>query len=402
MMAVYDFAVGQTNPETFPVEAFKAAAIAAIEKEHTNYNSYPGGRGHEGLRRLMAARESKREGVVVDPDLLALTNGSMQAVTLVGQALMHGAITHEDIGDMDVPLSNPAVRPSVITEEFTYSGTISAYKGIGLEMIGIPMDEDGMRIDLLAAKLAELNDKNALPRFIYTLTTYQNPTGTCMPENRKAQMIALSTQYNLPVVEDNCYGDVHFEGDVIPSMFAMDESANQIYIGSLSKIFAPGVRLGYLYAREPMFSHIVSKRFDAGSNYFAASVLAEFYKNGIEEHAAATTPALKQKRDLLISALEASLADICVWSKPVGGLFLWLRLPEDIDMKKLVRVSQEKNVYFATGSEFHVRRENKPYIRLAFGHVPDQLITEGIPLLAQSIVEARTSNEGRNFDRLFD
>ncbi len=382
-MPVYDFAVGQTNPETFPVEAFKAAAMRAIDAEHEALNRYPGAKGHERLRKLMAEREAAREGVFVDPELIALTNGSMQAVTLAGQGLMQAR------GDM------------VITEEYTYSGTIAAYKGIGLKMVGMPMDEDGMRVDVLADRLEEMAGKGELPKFIYTLTTYQNPTGTCMPEARRRDLISLAARYELPVVEDNCYGDVHFEGEVIPSMFAMDEGDNHIYIGSLSKIFAPGVRLGYLYAREPYFTRIVGKRFDAGSNYFAAAVLAEFYKDGIGDHGKATIPALKQKRDLLIAGLEEQLDDICVWSRPVGGLFLWLRLPEDTDMEKLVKVANERNVFFATGADFHVDRSARPYIRLAFGHVQDELIVEGVPVLAQAIREARTSNEAKNFDSLF-
>lgn len=382
-MPVYDFAVGQTNPETFPTEAFKEAAIRAIDLELEAMNRYPGGKGHEGFRRLMAERESRREGVFVDSELLALTNGSMQAVTLAGQGLM------EARGDI------------VITEEFTYSGTISAYKGIGLEMVGIAMDENGMRMDSLAEKLELLESQGKKPKFIYTLTTYQNPTGTCMPESRKRELIALARKYDIPLVEDNCYGDVHFEGDIVPSMFAMDDWDKHVYIGSLSKIFAPGVRLGYLYAREPLFSRLVDKRFDAGSNYFAAAVLAEFYKDGIAGHQAVTTPALKQKRDLLIEGLEENLDDVCVWSHPVGGLFLWLRLPTDTDMDKLVTAAADKAVFFATGQAFHVEGTVQPYIRLAFGHVPDDLIVEGVPLLAQAIRESRTSNEPRDFDSLF-
>lgn len=382
-MNVYDFAVGQTNPETFPTAAFQQAAVTAIEKEHDALNRYHGLRGHAGLRELMANRESEREGVFVDPECIALMNGSMQAVTLVGQVL------REKQGD------------TVITEEFTYSGTISAYKGIGLEMVGIGMDEHGMRMDLLEQRLVALKAQDRSPKFIYTLTTYQNPTGTCMPEARKRQLIALAKQFEVPVVEDNCYGDVHFEGPVAPSMFAMDDSCEHIYIGSLSKIFAPGVRLGYLYAREPMFSKIIEQRHDAGSNYFAAAVLAEFYKNGIADHSASTIPSLVRKRDLLIAGLGKHLADICVWSKPVGGLFLWLRMPEDIDMQKLTSIANERNFYFAPGSDFHVDEAQVPYLRLAFGHVPDDIIPEGVEVLAGAITAARSSNEARLFDSLF-
>ncbi len=382
-MTVFDFAVGQTNPDTFPTQAFKQAALDAIDQEHDAFNQYPGPKGHEGLRRLMAQRESSREGVSVDPEDLALTNGSMQAVTLAGQAFM------ESPGDI------------VITEEYTYSGTINAYKGIGLTMQGVGMDEQGMRIDLLEQALATLAGEGRLPKFIYTLTTYQNPTGTCMPKARKLEMIALARDYNLPVVEDNCYGDVHFDGETVPSMFALDPDPRHIYIGSLSKIFAPGVRLGYLYAREPFYSRLVSGRHDAGSNYFAAAVLAQFYKNGIADHNENALPALKQKRDLLLAGFEQHLADTCVWSRPSGGLFAWLRLPADTDIKKLVSVSNEHQLYFAPGSDFHVSGSDRPYIRLAFGHVPDDVITAGVPLLAEMIQKSRTSNAGRDFDTLF-
>lgn len=383
-MEVYDFAIGQTNPETFPVDAFRDAAIAAIEEEHDAFNRYPGGKGHAGLRQLMAERESQREGVPVDPEMIALMNGSMQAVTLAGQALMQAP------GDI------------VITEEYTYSGTISAYKGIGLTMVGVAMDEQGMRMDALADTLQKLQRSDQKVRFIYTLTTYQNPTGTCMPLSRKKQLLEIADRYQLPIVEDNCYGDVHFDGAKVPSLYALDDSERQIYIGSLSKIFAPGVRLGYLLARKPHFNNIVSQRFDAGSNYFAAAVLAQFYKKGIWEHCDVANPVLRHKRNLVCELLNDTLADFCVWSVPVGGLFVWVRLPEDIDMDKLRQVAAANNFYFAAGKDFHVDRKQVPYLRLAFGHVPDDLIKKGIPVLARSIAAARTSNSARDFETLFD
>lgn len=383
-MAIYDFAVGQTNPETFPVEAFKQAAARAIENEHEMFNKYPGTLGHAGLRQLMAEREQTREGVPVSADQLVIANGSMQAVTLVGQALMQG---QDDI---------------VITEKFTYTGTISAYKGIGLEMVGVDMDEQGMRMDALADTLQRLADEGRKPRFIYTLTTYQNPTGTVMPLSRKHELLEIARQYDLPVVEDNCYGDVHFEGEKVPSLYALDDSPNQIYICSLSKILAPGVRLGYLLAREPMLGKIASRRFDAGSNYFASAVVAEFYKDGIWQHCDVANPVLKHKRDLVLAGLDAELADVCVWSRPPGGLFMWVRLPDDTNMARLIELANNRNFYFAPGAAFHVDRAEVPYIRLAFGHVPDDAIREGIPVLARSIREARTSNEPRGFSTLFD
>ena len=378
---MFDFAVGQTNPETFPVEAFKRAAIEAIDAEFAAMNQYPGGKGHFGLRKLMARRESEREGVDVDPEKIALMNGSMQAVTLAGQALM------DRPGDI------------VITEAFTYSGTIAAYRGIGLEMEGIPVDEEGMRVDVLAEKLDTMPIK---PKFIYTLTSYQNPTGTTMSLARRCALIELAEKHHLPIVEDNCYGDVHFEGEKQPSLYALKPDPRHIYIGSLSKIFAPGVRLGYLLADSPYFQKIVSRRFDAGSNYFAASVLAKFYERDLWGHCERANEALLIKRDLLLEALESSLSDICVWSHPVGGLFLWLRLPDDVDLEQLKRVTAESEFFYAEGKDFNVTGESVHYLRLAFGHVPDELITQGIPVLAESIKRCRLSNAARNFETLFE
>ena len=143
----------------------------------------------------MAKRESDREGVNVDPDHIALTNGSMQAVTLVAEALT-------DSGD------------TVITEEFTYPGTLSAYRSLKLDIHGVGMDENGMRMDLLKSKLEQLRKDERLPKFLYVLTNYQNPGGTVMPLFRREELILISQEFNVPVVEDNCYGDVHYEGEV--------------------------------------------------------------------------------------------------------------------------------------------------------------------------------------------
>jgi 2-aminoadipate transaminase len=377
----YDFAVGQTNPETFPVEAFKRAAMCAIEDEYASFNQYPGGKGHPQLRALMAQRESEREGVTVDPEMMALTNGSMQGVTLVGQALM------------DAP------GDQVITEAFTYSGTIAAYRGIGLDMVGIQVDESGMRMDHLEAHLRSMKKK---PKFIYALTAYQNPTGVNLSLERRYRLIELAAEYEIPVVEDNCYGDVHFDGDKPPALYALSDAAHHIYLCSLSKIFAPGVRLGYVLARRPYFEQIVGRRFDAGSNTFAAAVMAKFYEENLWMHCEEANLALKRKRDLLVSRLKDVLEDECVWSHPTGGLFLWLRLPEDTDLDRLRAEATDNGFNYAEGRDFHVTGERVPYIRLAFGHVPDDAIVEGIPVLAQCVQRARSSNSARAFTSLFD
>jgi len=218
---------------------------------------------------------------------------------------------------------------------------------------------------------------------------------------RRLQIIEMAKHYGVPIVEDNCYADVHYDGPLEPAFYALDDDPNQIYLCSLSKILAPGLRLGYIYARPPMLEKILGRRHDAGSNYLAAAIAAEFYQDGIQKHAKATNPVLKAKRDLTLQGLETELGDICVWSEPVGGLFIWVRLPDDVDTKALRPMALEQGVNFLPGQSFHYQRDHVPYLRLAFGHLTLNQISEGLPILARCIQSCRGSNEGRDFDTLF-
>ncbi|MBK80920.1 MAG: hypothetical protein CMQ43_08400 [Gammaproteobacteria bacterium] len=379
----FDFGSGRADPDTFPVAALQAAAERAIADNARALTDYPGALGHPGFRRAMARRESAREGVPVDPDHLVLTNGSMQGVTLTAQALQ------EAPGD------------TVILEEFSYPGTLSAYRNIGLSLEGIPLCDTGMRLDALADTLARLDREGRQAKFIYAISTYQNPTGFVMPRKERLALIELARRYGVPVVEDNCYADVHYEGPVEPAMYALDDGPDLIYLCSLSKILAPGFRLGYVLARPPMLERITARRNDAGSNTLAAAIAAEFYADGIEAHAATVNPALRIKRDHLLATLAEELDDVCVWSRPPGGLFVWVRLPGDTDRRKLWDLAQADGVHYLPGSAFHVAAADVPYLRLAFGHLDLDTIGEGVRRLAGCIRRSRTSNAPRQFDDLF-
>ena len=379
----YDFGSGRSDPSTFPVAGLQAAATKVIAEQAQELTEYPGNLGHPGMRQAMALRETEREGVRVDADHLMLTNGSMQGVTLSAETLQ------ENHGD------------TILVEEYSYPGTLSAYRNLKLNMVGIPLDEGGMRPDKVEEQLERLKKENRLPKFIYTISTYQNPTGFVMPVARRRQIIELGQRYNVPIIEDNCYADVHYDGPLEPAFYALDDDPNIIYLCSLSKILAPGLRLGYIYAKPPMLERLLARRSDAGSNTLAAAITAEFYKDGIAAHAKVANPVLKEKRDLTLKGLEEELGDICVWSVPVGGLFIWVRLPEDVDRQKLMAISREQGVAYLPGQSFHYQRQDVPYLRLAFGHLTLDQISAGLPILARCIKTCRGSNEGRTFDSLF-
>ena len=254
----------------------------------------------------MAQRESEREGVAVEAASLALTNGSMQAVTLIAEALTQPGDT-------------------VITEEVTYGGTIAAYRSLGIDMVGLPVDENGMRVELLEAKLDELGEGRR-PKFIYALTTYQNPTGANLSLARRRALIDIAAERDIPIVEDNCYGDVHYDGDKPPALYALSDYENIVYVCSLSKILAPGLRLGYFIAKPQLQDTILARRHDAGGNTLAAAVVAELYKEGVWPLTAELNEALKVKKNLVVEGLAAAGSDVCVSSNPSGGLFVWVRL----------------------------------------------------------------------------
>ena len=370
-MRVYDFGSGRTDPGSFPTEELAAAAREAVREIGPELCLYPGDMGHQGLREIMAARESEREGVDVSPDHISLMNGSMQAVTLVAEALMQG------VGDI------------VVTEELTYSGTIGAYQNLGVELVGVPLDEHGMRTDALADTLEDLHRKGTPPRFIYTLATYQNPTGSMMPRARRLELLEVARRYDAVVVDDNCYGDVHFEGAKEPSLYALDDSPNIIYICSLSKILGPGVRVGYVVARPPMLGRLLDRRFDGGNSLLASSICAHYFRDRLWDHIERNNAILKEKRDAVFTGLEQSVGDICTWSRPVGGLFIWVEFPDDVDRNKLMALCAERNIMVARGQGFHIHREDVPAIRLAFGYAALEDIQEGVPLLGECIQMAR-------------
>ena len=219
---------------------------------------------------------------------------------------------------------------------------------------------------------------------------------------RRHRLIDIAASHNIPIVEDNCYGDVHYDGEKPRSLYALSDYENIIYMCSLSKILAPGMRLGYIYAKPRLLETILARRHDGGGNYLAAAVVAELYKDGLWALTEELNDSLKVKKNLVVDGIREAADGICVSSNPSGGLFVWVRFPDDVDQEKLLRLTSERGFFYASGANFHIRSEQIPYLRLAFGHVPDDDIRDGIPVLIQCLREARTSNEKPSFSTLYD
>ena len=363
--------VGMTVPEAFPAAEMAEAAGRAILDIGKDFAFYPGDLGHPGLREVLARREADREGVDFDPDEIALTNGSMQAVTLVGRVLM------KEPGDV------------VITEETTYSGTLGAHRGLGYRLVGVPVDEQGMDIAALRRTLESLAAAGEKPRFIYTLPTYHNPTGAVMPRERRLAMIEAARAFDVLLVEDNCYADVHYDDAPRPpqSLYTLANGEGVVYIGSLSKILGAGVRIGYLLARQPLQQRFLDQRFDAGQSTLSSSIVAELLRGRLPAQIERNNAALLPKRDALLAALAEQLGGICTWRKPAGAMFLWVGLPEEVDREALFTLSERRGLDYGYGAAYHAGGEDVPYLRLAYACPSLARINEGVDLLADCLRE---------------
>lgn len=355
-----------TAPEAFPAAEMAEAAGRAILDIGKDFAFYPGDLGHLGLREVLARREADREGADFDPDEIALTNGSMQAVTLVGRVLMEQP---DDI---------------VITEETTYSGTLGAYRGLGYRLVGVPVDEQGMDIGELRRKLESLASAGQKPRFIYTLPTYHNPTGAVMPRDRRLEMIDAAREFDVLLVEDNCYADVHYDDSPRPpqSLYTLTGGQGVVYIGSLSKILGAGVRIGYFAARPPLQQRLLDQRFDAGQSTLSSSIVAELLRGRLPAQIERNNAALLPKRDALLAALAENLGGICTWRKPAGAMFLWVGLPEEVDRAALFSTAEQRGLHFGYGAAYDAAGEDLPFLRLAYACPSVGKIREGVELLA--------------------
>jgi len=366
-VTVCDFSSGRPDPESFPVNDLVAAATRRLTAEGPDLVQYPDPQGYAPLRAIAAERFERREGVPLDPDSFILGTGSTQPLALISEALA---------GPGDV----------VITEEFSYTGTLALLRHDGLRIVGISTDEEGFELDELEWTLERLAGDGTPARFIYSIPTYQNPTGAIMSLERRQQLLELTTRLDVPLIEDNCYADLHFDDDLPPpSIRALPGGEQVIYVASFSKILGPGARLGYVCAPADLLEQLLDHKRDAGTSNLAAMIVAEYLEHHIVEHTAELCDVLMRKRDILLRSLADQLSDVCRWTQPRGGMFVWVKLPDEIDLEALAQAAEAEGVLYHPGRNFHSGDEDIPYLRLAFGFPSDDALLAGTEALARAI-----------------
>ncbi|WP_297518945.1 PLP-dependent aminotransferase family protein [Thermococcus sp.] len=368
---IISLAGGLPAPETFPVEQIKEITKEVLEKHADKALQYGTTKGFTPLRLALARWMEKRYGIPTSKVEIMMVAGSQQALDLAGRVFINP-------GDL------------VVVEGPTYLAALQAFKYYDPEFISIPMDHDGMRVDLLEEKLRELKAQGKKVKFVYTVSTFQNPMGVTMSVDRRKRLVELADEYDFLIIEDSPYTELRYSGDPVPPVKHFDDTGRVIYLGTFSKILAPGFRLGWI-AAQPQFirkMEIAKQSIDLCANTLAQVIAWKYVENGyLDEHIPEIVEFYKPRRDAMLEALEEYMPEGVEWTRPDGGMFIWLTLPEGINTKMMLEKAVSKGVAYVPGEAFFAHRDVKNTMRLNFTYVPEETIREGVRRLAEVIEE---------------
>ena len=368
MPSRFNFTGGNNDPDEVPVDGLMAAAQAVLAREGktlSHYGLHSGPQGYLRLREFLAGKLKRDAGITCAADDILIVSGSLQALDLVNGTLLQRGDT-------------------VIVEKDNYQGTLTRLKRLGVKAVGVPLDRGGMRMDALEAALKDLKARGVRPKFIYTIPTVQNPTGTILEAGRRETLLKLSEHYGVPVFEDDCYSDLTWSGQRPPALYAMSKNENVIHIGSFSKSIAPALRVGFIVAPWAVMSRILSLKTDAGSGALEQMVLAEYCAAHFAGHVPALRRALKKKLDTLTEALAEQFGTAAEFDYPQGGIFLWVKLSDDVDTLKLAQAALKEGVAINPGPDWSTDlSHSKSRMRLCFASPSHDDIREGVALLAE-------------------
>ena len=371
---VISFAGGMPAPEVFPIEEFRAACERVLKDFGPQSLQYGTTEGFLPLREMIA-RHSARYGIDVTPDNIMITSGSQQALDLLGKILI-----------------NPGDH--ILVESPTYLGALQAWNVYGAEYVVVEADEHGMVTDALEEGL------RSGPKFIYVLPNFQNPTGATLSLERRHRLIELADQYGVPIVEDDPYGQLRFEGEHLPSVVVLDGQfrdncqpcyrGNVIYLSTFSKILAPGLRLAWVIAPPVVIRKLVQAKqgADLHTSTFNQLVAHEVGRGGfLDRHIHTIRRVYRERRDVMLAAMDGYFPPGVEWTHPEGGLFLWGMLPEGLNSTEVFKMAVDRKVAFVPGGAFYPRGGGENTMRLNFSNATPEKIREGIARLGRVLQE---------------
>lgn len=364
---VISFAGGLPAPELFPIDEINEVNQVVLKEAGTKALQYTTTEGYAPLREWIAKRMNEGLGTAFDKDNILITHGSQQGLDLSGKVFL-------DEGDI------------VLCESPTYLAAISAFKAYGCGFVEIPTDEDGMRMDVLEDVL----NKTKNIKLIYVIPTFQNPTGKTWSLERRKKLAEISSKYGVAVVEDNPYGELRFEGEHLPSIKSFDKVGNVLCTGSFSKIFCPGFRIAWIAGDKEIIRKyvLVKQGTDLQCNTIAQMTIAEYLKQyDIDKHINKIIEVYKKRRDIAIECIECYFPNNIKFTRPQGGLFTWIELPEGISARKVLEKCLDKKIAFVPGGSFFPIENKENTLRINYSNMPEDKIEEGLKIMGEVVKE---------------
>lgn len=374
------FGGGLPAPDVFPVQRFEEACHTVLEAHGAQALQYGATEGYEPLREMIA-KNMARYGIKAKAENVLITSGSQQALDLIGKLLINS-------GDR------------VLVEAPTYLGALQAFHVYGAQFVSVPIDDEGLCPDQLESSL------RLRPKFMYILPNFQNPAGVTLSEGRRHQLIFLADKYGIPIIEDDPYGQLRYEGEHLAPLVVLDRDnlrrdneftlGNVIYLSTFSKTLAPGIRLAWIVAPSDVVSKLVmlKQAADLHTATFNQMVAYEVAKDGfLDQHVKHIRQVYRERRDVMLQALQEFFPSEVTWTHPKGGLFLWVTMPERTDCRLLFRTALAENVAFVPGDCFYGNETSEGccHMRLNFSHSQPEEIREGIRRLSVAVkIHVRT------------
>ena len=354
------FSVTNAVPQAIDGALYAEAMSSVLMREAASLAGYPGLKGHEGLRGVIADELKDKRSADVDIDDIFISDGAGGAIRKLVDAFI-------DAGDV------------VLAEEFTYSGTLNMLLSKRAEVIHVNSDMDGMDTEALESEIKRLAAQGRKPKFIYTIPVYQNPTGATLSLERRKHMLRIAAEYNIPIVENESYADFRIDGDPLPpSMLGMDDNGLVIYVSSYTKLLGCGLRVGFAVAPQQVQDVLTGGM----PSQLATMLVYEYLRTRKAQHVETVRRELLSRRDALVSAVRENFPSECEIVAPHGGMMGWVRMPEDADTWAALDSAVEAGVKYNPGGIYRADRARNNHLRMTFSHNTAEEIREGVATLA--------------------
>ncbi|MGC9122767.1 MAG: PLP-dependent aminotransferase family protein [Thermoplasmata archaeon] len=368
---VISFGGGMPNPLSFPIDNIKEIINNILDNYGTKALQYGTTEGLSELREQIAKRMKDKFSININPANIITLNGSQSGLYMVSKVFLNR-------GDY------------VVSEAPTYVGAISAFNAQAPSWITVELKDDGMDLNELESKVKRAIEEKRIPKFVYVIPTFQNPAGLTWSEEKRKHLLEIASKYDLIIFEDDPYSEIRFSGNHVKPIKYYDYEERVIYMGTFSKVLSPGIRLGWVTANDAIIRKIalLKQGVDLCTNVFSQYIALEYLKNGmIDKQIPKIVELYRKKRDLMLKSLEENMPEGVTWTRPDGGMFLWVTVDYDIDTEKLLKKALENKVAYVVGTAFYPDGRGRNSMRLNFTYSKDEDIITGISRLGKVIKE---------------